>query len=141
MQVRTKEDAVIFVLNHQLNHGLVRLSGHECSQRTEARIVRADESLEYTLPIRFLTQNASSQSTDWPINPDAEVYYAIAVSNSKVARALSRQLSQLPRRCSQSIRPGLKGVQLESWLNEFSATVDQWQPYVDWQAIRVRNVL
>jgi hypothetical protein len=49
-------------------------------------------------------------------------------------------LDQLPRRCTISVHPGLEGIRLENWLAKFSATVDQWQPHVDWQAIRVRNV-
>lgn len=140
LQVKTREDAVVFFLNHQLNHGLVRLSGRDCGPRTEARIARADETLEYALPLLALTHDASSPATGWPLNPDADIYYAIAVSDSKAARALSRQLEQLPRRCTISVHPGLEGIRLESWLAKFSATVDQWQPHVDWQAIRVRNV-
>ena len=104
------------------------------------RIARANESLEYALPLRTLALGASSPELDWAIDPDADVYYAIAVSDTKAARALSRHLDQLPRRCSQSIYPGLEGIRLEDWLIEFSATIDQWQPHVDWQAIRVRNI-
>lgn len=140
LQVRTKKDAVVFFLNHQLNHGLVRLSGRDCSPRTEARIARANEPLDYALPLLSLNSNASSPATTWHSDPDADVYYAIAVSDSEAARALSRQLEQLPRRCSISVHPGLEGIQLQNWMNEFSATVDKWQAHVDWQAIRVRNV-
>ena len=140
LQVRTKEDAVVFFLNHQVNNGLVRLSGRDCSQRTDARIARANEPLEYALPLLSLTENALSNTSDWPVNPDADIYYAIAVSDDKAARALSSQLDQLPRRCSISVRPGLEGIQLENWMTEFAAAIDRWQPHVDWQAIRVRNV-
>jgi len=140
LQVKTKEDAVVFFLNHQLNHGLVRLSGRECSSRAEARIARANEPMEYALPLLSLTRDASSRAKAWQLDPDADVYYAIAVSDSKAARALSRQLEQLPNRCSISVHPGLEGIRLENWMNEFSATVDRYQPHVDWQAIRVRNV-
>ena len=132
LQVRTKENAVVFFLNHQANHGLVRLS--------EARIARANESLEFALPLRNLERGASSPELDWLLNPDADVYYAIAVSDSKAAHALSDHLDQLPRRYSNSIYPGLEGIHLENWLMEFSAVVDQWQPHIDWQAIRVRNI-
>jgi len=140
MQVRSNDDAVVFILNHQLNHGLVRLSGRDCSQRTDARIARANEPMQYALPLLSLTRDASSPVADWPANPDADVYYAIAVSNSRAARALSAQIEQLPRRCSVSVHPGLEGIRLENWLMEFSKTIDELQPYVDWQAIRVRNV-
>lgn len=140
LQVKTTEDAVVFFLNHQLNHGLVRLSNRDCNKRTEARIARANETLDYALPLISLARDASSPATAWQIRPDADTYYAIAVSDSKAARALSRHLAQLPRRCTLSVRPGLEGVQLKNWLADFSAVVDQWQPHIDWQAIHVRNV-
>lgn len=140
LQVRTKEDAVVFFLNHQLNNGLVRLSSWDCRQKTEARIARANKTLDYALPLLSLTHDALSPATGWRLDPDADIYYAIAVSDSEAARALSRQLDQLPRRCTISVHPGLEGVRLENWLVEFAAAVDQWQPHVDWQAIRVKNV-
>ena len=140
LQVKTKEDAVVFFLNHQLNHGLVRLSNRDCSRRTEARIARANEVLDYALPLLSLTRDASSPASAWHVNPDADTYYAIAVSDTKAARALSRHLEQLPRRCTMSVRPGLHGMRLENWLADFSAVVDQWQPHIDWQAIHVKNV-
>ncbi len=140
LQVKTKEDAVVFFLNHQVNQGLVRLSNRDCSRRTEARIARANETLDYALPLLTLTRDALSPATAWQVNPDADTYYAIAVSDTKAARALSRHLEQLPRRCTMSVRPGLEGMRLENWLADFSAVVDQWQPHIDWQAIRVRNV-
>ncbi|MFQ5983609.1 MAG: hypothetical protein ACE5KS_09570, partial [Woeseiaceae bacterium] len=140
LQVKTKEDAVVFFLNHQPNNGLVRLSGRDCGLRTEARIARANETLLYRLPLHALTRNASTSASAWQLDPDADTYYAIAVSDSKAARALSRYLERLPRRCSFSVRAGLEGRQLENWLAAFSAAVDQWQPHVDWRAIRVRDV-
>lgn len=140
LQVKTHRDAVVFFLNHQQNHGLVRLSGRDCSPRTDARIARANEPLDYALPLLSLQSNAASAASGWPLDPDADVYYAIAVSDSKAARTLSRQLDRLPRRCSISLHPGLAGSRLEDWLAGFSATVDELKPHVDWQAIRVRDV-
>ena len=140
LQVKTREDAVVFFLNHQLNHGLVRLSDRECRQSTEARIARANETVDYALPLLSLTRDALSPATAWEVNPNADTYYVIAVSDTKAARALSKHLAQLPRRCTVSIRPGLEGTHLENWLAEFSAVIDQWQPHIDWQAIHVRNV-
>jgi hypothetical protein len=140
LRVKTKEDAFVFFLNHQPNHGLVRLSGQDCRQRPEARIARENEALDYALPLRTLTRDALSPAPGWRLNPDADTYYAIAVSDSKAAWALLAQLEKLPRRCTISGQPGLKGLQLERWLADFAATVDQWQPDIDWQAIRVRNV-
>jgi hypothetical protein len=140
MQVMTSQDAVVFFLHHQRNHGLVRLSDNECRQSAEARIARANETVDYALPLLSLTRDALSPATAWHVDPEADTYYAIAVSDTKAARALSKHLAQLPRRCTVSVRAGLKGARLENWLAEFSKTITQWQPYVDWQAIHVKNV-
>jgi hypothetical protein len=140
LQVKTREDAVVFFLNHQPNNGLVRLSGRECYIRTQVRIARANETLRYPVPLHTMARNSASPATAWQLNPDAEIYYAIAVSNSQAARALSRHLDQLPRRCTASVRAGLEGMYLENWLMKLAVAVDQWQPHVDWQGIRVRNV-
>jgi hypothetical protein len=140
LRVMTKKDAVVFFLNHQLNHGLVRLAGRDCRPRTEARIARANETLEYALPLLSLTRDATSPAQSWLLDPDADIYYAIAVSDTRAARALSYQIDRLPSRCTISVHPGLEDLRLQDWLNDFSATVDKWQPHVDWQAIRVRNV-
>ena len=140
MQVKTRQDAVVFFLHHQRNRGLVRLSDRECRQSTEARIARANETVDYALPLLSLTRDALSPATAWQVDPEADTYYAIAVSDTEAARAMSRHLAQLPRRCTVSVRAGLEGARLENWLAKFSATIDQWQPHIDWQAIHVKNV-
>ena len=88
MQVKTRQDAVVFFLHHQRNHGLVRLSDRECRQSTEARIARANETVDYALPLLSLTRDALSPATAWQVDPEADTYYAIAVSDTKAARAL-----------------------------------------------------
>jgi len=140
MQIKTSEDAVVFFLNHQRNHGLVRLSGRDCAQRTDARIARANEALHQPLPLHTLMHDATSTADNWSLNPDADTYYAIAVSDTKAARVLSKHLQKLPQRCTDSVRFGFEGARLENWLDEFSSALLDWQPYVDWQAIHVKNV-
>lgn len=140
MQVRTGEDAVVFFLNHQVNHGLVRLSGPGCRPQTDARVVRAHETISQPLPLFTLMPDAASRSTEWSVSPDADTYYAIAVNDSKAAHILSRHLQKLPQRCSAAVRFGLEGEKLENWMSVFAQTMTQWRSHIDWQAIRVRNV-
>jgi hypothetical protein len=140
MQIQTRTDAVVFFLNHQKSHGLVRLSDAECRQRTSARIARAEQTLLQPLPLFSLRPDAASATQDWSLNPDADTYYALAVSNSEAAHILSQHLQKLPQRCTAAVRFGLDGPRLESWMKEFVANLEAWQPYVDWQAIQVRNV-
>lgn len=140
LELTTTRDAVVFVLNHQQNNGLVRLDGGECGFRTAARISRADEALRLALPTTLLSGNQWRPESRWQIDPDADTYYAIAVSDSKAARALATHLDRLPRRCSDSVRPGYEGSELEAWLAGLSRTIDRWQPHIDWHAIKVKNV-
>jgi len=127
-------------LNHQVNHGLVRLSGPGCRPQTDARVVRAHETISQPLPLFTLMPDAASRSTEWSASPDADTYYAIAVNDSKAAHILSRHLQKLPQRCSAAVRFGLEGDKLENWMSVFAQTMTQWRSHIDWQAIRVRNV-
>ena len=139
LEVTTRDDAVVFVLNHQQNNGLVRLDVGDCGYRTSARIARANEAITVPLPTNML-RDAWLPENDWQLEPDADTYYAIAVSDSKAARALASHLDKLPRRCSESLRVGYEGRQLETWLQGLASAVERWEPFVDWNAIRIKNV-
>ena len=99
LQVDTSDDAVLFFLNHQLNNGLVRLADENCRDRTDAKIARGGEQLRFPLPADSL-MSASWVTTDgWQLAPDQDTYYAIAVSDSKAARAISQHIAAFPMRC------------------------------------------
>lgn len=140
LQVRTRDDAVVFVLVHQQNNGLVRLDDERCDFRTAARIARAHEPITIALSTSLL-RDAWLPEPEWRLDPNADIYYAIAVSNGKAARAIADHLDALPRRCTESVRAGYEGRQLERWLTGLSAEFERWQPYADWNAIRIKNVL
>ncbi|NIS91414.1 MAG: hypothetical protein GTN98_15335 [Woeseiaceae bacterium] len=140
MQVQAKRNAVVFFLNHQQRYGLVHLSGRECRSRPEARVVRAEESLSRALPVSTLMPDAASATNGWSLTPPGDTYYAIAVSDSAAAHALSRHIQKLPQRCTTAARFGLRDEELEEWLTVFASIVDSQREHVDWQAIQVRNV-
>ena len=139
LEVTTTQDAVVFVLNHQQNNGLVRLAGNGCEFRTAARIARANESITVPLPTDLI-RDGWLPAERWQLDPDADTYYAIAISDSEAARAIASHLDKLPRRCADSGRLGYEGHALESWLRALSASGARWQPHVDWDAIRIKNV-
>ena len=139
LQVRTQEDAVVFVLNHQQNHGLVRLGDRACRAKTAARIARANQNTTIQLPADWLRDEWAPEQR-WHLDPDADTYYAIAVSNDRAARALAAHLDRLPQRCTASLRSGYQGQMLAGWLEQLSAELDAWQPHVAWNAIRIKNV-
>ena len=140
LQIRTQEDAIVFVLNHQQNHGLVRVGDSACRAKTAARIARANESTTIRLPADWLREEWAPEQR-WHLDPDADTYYAIAVSDDKAARALATHLDRLPQRCTASLRAGYEGSVLASWLEQLSTQLDTWQPYVAWNAIKLRTFI
>jgi hypothetical protein len=140
LAVQSTHDAVVFFLNHQLNNGLVRLSDAACLQRSSARIVRTDQQLQFALPPDSLPSAAWSPAESWQLQPDLDTYYAVATTDTKAARALSQHIEQLPKRCSASVRPGLEGAALRQWLEELTRINEHWEPAIDWQTIRVKNI-
>ncbi len=140
LQVRSTDDAVVFFLNHKLINGLVRLADASCLQRTSARIVRIDQQLKFVLPPDSLPSAAWSAAETWELQPDLDTYYAVATTDTKAARALSQHIGELPKRCSASVRPGLEGFALRRWMEELTLIMKRWEPAIDWQTIRVKNI-
>jgi len=140
LAVRSTDDAVVFFLNHQLNNGLVRLADASCLRRTSARIVRSDQQLLFALPPDSLPSAAWSAAENWQLDPDLDTYYALAATDTKAARALSQHIEQLPKRCTASVRPGLEGFTLRRWMEELTDIIKHWEPAIDWQTIRVKNI-
>ena len=140
LQVTANQDAVVFFLNQQPQHGLVRLSGRDCSVRTHAQVARQGQPLRLQIPLDTVA-NVSWQPADgWNLSPDSDTYIAIAVSDTKAARAIARQLQSLPARCSPSMRPGLDGSALRAWTRELISIIENWETHVDWESVRVRNI-
>ena len=140
LAVKSSDDAVVFFLNHQLNNGLVRLADAACLDRTSARIVRTGQQLQFALPPDSLPSAAWSAAESWQLQPNLDTYYAVAATDTKAARALSQHIEQLPKRCSASVRPGLEGLALRQWIDELTDIVRHWEPAIDWQTIRVKNI-
>ncbi|MDH5346254.1 MAG: hypothetical protein OEW59_10855 [Gammaproteobacteria bacterium] len=140
LRTGSSDDAVVFFLNHQLNYGLVRLADGDCESQANARVVRADEALEQALPVDTLRSGSWSDATDWVVSPAADTYYVLAASDTKAARALSRHVAKLPRRCAASVRPGLEGEALRRWLDELAVLATHWSPAIDWRSIKVKDV-
>jgi hypothetical protein len=140
MQVQTKQNAVVFFLNHQQRYGLVRLSDRECRSQPDARVLRSDTTINRVLPIAAVNPDATSSADDWTLEPAGDRYYAIAVTDSAAAHVVARHIQKLPQRCTQAARFGLRDTALETWLTDFAAIVQSQGEYVDWQAVQVRNV-
>jgi len=140
LEVGSTADAVVFFLNHQLNNGLVRLADESCSQRTSAKIARANKQIRFPLPLESLPSSSWAVADSWQLQPDKDTYYVVAATDTKAARALAQHIERLPRRCTASIRGGLEGAELQRWLEQLAAVTEHWQNAVDWRSIRVRSI-
>ena len=140
LRADANSDAIVFVLEHQANYGLVRLSGGECRQRTVARIVRDGEALKFPIS-RTTTDSRNWTSThDWLLDPVADTYYAVAVTDADVARNMANLIDALPLRCTNSLRPGKRGNELREWLADFATFAASSAEHLDWRAIEVRDI-
>ena len=140
LQATTAQDSVVFFLYHQLNNGLVRLAGDDCTAKTDARVVRQDEAVIFPLAIDTAATPSWLPQDDWLINPDADTFYVVASSNSRAARALAQHFAQLPQRCGYSLRPGLEGGDLRRWFRDLDAIAGRWHSEIDWHSVRVKTV-
>ena len=140
LEVGSTADAVVFFLNHQLNHGLVRLADESCSQRTSAKIARTNKQIRFPLPLESLPSSSWAVADSWQLQPDKDTYYVVAATDTKAARALAQHIERLPKRCTASIRGGLEGADLQRWLEELALLTEHWQSAIDWRSIRVRSV-
>lgn len=140
LQLRAEDDAVVFFLTHQLNYGLVRLADENCPRRTMAKVARANETVRMPLPRDSLQSGAWTDADRWSVSPRVDSYYALAATDTKAARALSKHIEKLPQRCGASVRPGIEGDALRHWLDELTAMAEHWSPAIDWRSIRVKDV-
>jgi hypothetical protein len=134
-------DAIVFVLEHQANYGLVRLGGTACRERTAAHVVTRGTPMRFTVPFAAIGSSEMREAREWRVMPGVDTYYAFAVSDSRAAREFANHIDVLPLRCQQSPRRGLDGVALERWLEGFAVLAERHARHVGWRAIEVKDVL
>jgi hypothetical protein len=140
LRTRANADAIVFFLEHQANHGLVRLSGESCNKRTAARIGRTGDILNIPIPRTTTDRNNWMETDDWDMDTTTDTFFAVVATNDVVARRLANHINRLPPRCSKSMRPGLKDSALKNWLEEFASITSRSTQHTDWRAIRVRDI-
>lgn len=132
-------DAIVFVLEHQPQLGLVRLGDAGCRDRTTARVVRSGDPLKF--PIARFGSVQTRRVDEWLVNPATDTYYAVAITEARAARRLANHIDRLPMRCGSSLRPGLTGDSMRRWLDEFAVLASRSVGAVDWRAIELKDVL
>jgi hypothetical protein len=141
LETRARVDAIVFFLEHQANHGLVRLADAECRSRTSARIARSGESIRFPIARTSTRERDWAETYEWTLAPELDTYYAVVVTDARLARRIANHMDKLPLRCSEALRAGLENESLQDWLNDFAMLMARAAQHVDWRAIEVRNVL
>lgn len=140
LRTRANTDAIVFFLEHQANHGLVRLAGENCRKRTAARVARNGEVLSFPIAKTTTLSSNWNETYEWEMAASTDTFYAVVVTNSDVARQLANHIDSLPIRCSTSMRPGLKNNELKTWLTKFATITAKSSQHIDWRAIEVRDI-
>ena len=141
LTTEARVDSIVFFLEHQANHGLVRLSDSECRSRTAVRVARSGQPLQFPIARTTTSSRDWSETYEWHTAPDLDTYYAVVVTDAKLARRMANHMDRLPMRCTEALRPGLEDDELRAWLNDFAMLTARAAEHVDWRAIEVRNVL
>lgn len=141
LQTDALGDAVVFFLEHQSRHGLVRLGNHECRARTAARIARLGETIAFPVARTSDEPGDAREVLEWRREPSGDTYYAVAVRDARIARQVANHFDRLPLRCGNALRPGLEDDALERWLDEFAMLAARAADQIDWRAIEVEHVL
>ena len=141
LQTDAQADSIVFFLEHQANHGLVRLAGTECRDRTTARIARKGDFISFPIAKTNTARQNWSETFDWLLEPDLDTFYAVVIADAQIARRIANHMDELPLRCTASIRPGLEDDELREWLSDFAMITARSSKYVDWRAVKVKDVL
>ncbi|MDJ0749703.1 MAG: hypothetical protein QNJ11_09490 [Woeseiaceae bacterium] len=141
LQTEARVDTVVFFMEHQANHGLVRLGDSQCRSRTSARIARKGSALRFPIARTSTEKHNWSEIEEWSLEPELDTYYALAVADASVARRIANHMDKLPPRCGDALRPGLEDDQLQDWLSGLAMLTARESEHVDWRAIAVRDVL
>jgi hypothetical protein len=141
LRTTAQTDSIVFFLEHQANHGLVRLADADCRNRTVARIVRNGQDLRFPIARTTTRARDHSETLEWKPAPENDTYYAVVARDARVARQLANHIDQLPMRCTDSLRAGIEDEELREWLEELAMLTARNAQHIDWRAIEVRNVL
>ncbi len=140
LRARAYDDAVVFLLQHQTGYGLVRLGDSGCRSRTTARLVTSGNTLRF--PVAFLHDGRSVAvaGKTWPLEVRNDIYYAIAVADSGLARRLANHIDRLPLRCGGALRHGLRQAALGAWLRQLAEISAAARGTVEWRGLEVEDL-
>lgn len=140
LETTAQTDAVVFVVSHRPSLGLVRIDDGACRRRVQPMLIRERQTLAVAVPW-VADEGARIRDVDtWRTEPGGEVYYAIAVSDSALARRVANHVDRLPLRCAAGPHRGIRHALLRDWLTGLDAIAARSNGRVDWRALELSRV-
>lgn len=140
LEATAKTDAVVFVVSHRPSLGLVRIDDGTCRRRVQPMLVREHQTRAVAVPWVPDDGARIRDVSTWQAEPRGEVYYAIAVADSALARRVANHVDRLPLRCEAGPHRGIRKGALRNWLAGLDAIAARADGRVDWRAIELRRV-
>ena len=141
LRTTARADAIVFFIQYEPGKGMVRLGDRNCRARTIARLARAGESLAFPVGDRPGVKTSAGELPEWHMSPSANTYFAIAISDTRLARRVAGHVDHLPMRCGRINPRGLEHQALSDWLDELAALTEDAHRNVAWRAVETRDVL
>ena len=141
LKTTARADTIVFFIQYDPGRGMVRLGDRHCRPRTIARLARAGEALAFPVADRRAGTAAAGELAEWRVTPTGNTYFAVAVSDSRLARRLASHVDRLPMRCGHANPRGLDGDALYDWLDELAELTGPRPHQVAWRAVEMRDIL
>ncbi|MEO1595601.1 MAG: hypothetical protein AAFS02_10200 [Pseudomonadota bacterium] len=135
LEISSQQTTALFLLEHQVEFGLVRMGGDRCGNGGVPRVLKGTGTVTIALPAVRTRSTRAAPTRDLPMRPATDTLYTIAVSNSRAALAFARHFKALPTRCAAAAQVGLRGASLEAWLENLAGLIETWAGDVELQAL------
>lgn len=134
LHARAADDVIVFTLMHVPGRGLLQLGTDQCRAHSAARVLTAGHSALFPVPDAGTRTRDVTNGGRWLVDPALTTYYAIAVDNARDARRAAALVDRLPARCQGHAESGLRGVELQRWLESLSHLMLELGPRAEWRA-------
>ena len=138
LQTLAVDDAIIFTMVHDGDNGLSRLASGACQDRPAARVLAKGHTALFPVAGPSGRGTDASANGRWLTDPGTTVYYAIATDNAPDARRIGALVERLPVSCGGRTNQGLKGYELQKWLEALSRELLEIGPGADWRSLAMQ---
>ena len=138
LQTLALNDVIVFTLVHAGELGLSRLANETCQARPSARVLANGHTALFPVAGPPGLGRDTSASGRWLTEPGTTVYYAVATDNAPDARRIAALIERLPVSCRGRATNGLKGYELQQWLEALSRLLLEVGPHASWRALSMQ---